>query len=64
MADKAERRELKFQNLTEVVQEVERLASGHVRTTGRHSFGQILNHLMLSNRMLQSAAANRLLLRF
>lgn len=49
MADKAERRELKFQNLDEVVAEVERLASGEVRTTGNHSFGQILNHLALSH---------------
>ena len=47
MAD-PERRELTFQNLDEVVAEAERLASGEVRTTGNHSFGQILNHLALS----------------
>ena len=49
MTDKAERRELRFQNLDEVVAEVERLASGEVRTTGNHTFGQILNHLALSH---------------
>ena len=43
-----ERRELAFQNLDEAVVEAERLASGEVRTTGKHSFGQILNHLALS----------------
>lgn len=48
MANKADRRELKFQNLAEVLAEIERLASGDVRTTGSHSFGQILNHLTLS----------------
>lgn len=48
MADNPERRELKFQSLDEVLQEVETLAAGKVRTTGNHSFGQILNHLALS----------------
>ena len=48
MAKNPERRELAFQTLDEVVAEVERLASGEVRTTGEHSFGQILNHLALS----------------
>lgn len=45
----AERRELTFQNLDEVVAEAERLAAGEVRTTGNHSFGQILNHLAVSH---------------
>lgn len=49
MTANAERRELSFRNLDEVVAEVERLASGEVRTTGNHSFGQILNHLALSH---------------
>ena len=48
MAD-LERRELNFQNLDEVVAEVERLSSGEFRTTGKHSFGKILNHLALSH---------------
>lgn len=49
MSDKAERRELRFQNLDEVLADVEHLASGEVRTTGSHTFGQILNHLALSH---------------
>ena len=48
MAAQPERRELTFQNLDEVVAEAERLASGNVRVSGHHSFGQILNHLALS----------------
>lgn len=44
----AERRELKFDNLGEAIAEAERLAANEVRTTGQHSFGQILNHLALS----------------
>ena len=43
-----ERRNLTFQNLDEVVAEVDRLASGEVRVTGKHSFGKILNHLSIS----------------
>lgn len=49
MATNPERRELTFQTMDEVVAEAERLASGEVRTTGAHSFGQILNHLALSH---------------
>ncbi|QEG41007.1 DUF1569 domain-containing protein [Roseimaritima ulvae] len=49
MGNQAERRELTFQNLDEVVAEVERLAAGEVRTTGKHNFGQILNHLALAH---------------
>jgi len=48
MADKPEQRELNFADLDEVVAEAERLTAGEVRTTGNHSFGQILEHLALS----------------
>ncbi len=48
MAEADERRELSFANLDEVTAEIERLAAGEVRTTGNHSFGQIINHLALS----------------
>lgn len=41
----AERRQLTFSSLDDVVADAERLASGEVRTTGNHSFGQILEHL-------------------
>jgi hypothetical protein len=51
MTARPERRELQFNNLDEVVAEAERLASGQVRTTGRHSFGQILEHLARSHDM-------------
>ena len=49
MADTAERRDLKFQNLDEVIADIEGLAAGQVRTTGNHTFGQILNHLATSH---------------
>ena len=45
MSPTPERRELSFASLNDVVVEAERLASGEVRTTGNHSFGQILEHL-------------------
>ncbi|MCA9084130.1 MAG: DUF1569 domain-containing protein [Planctomycetaceae bacterium] len=45
MSNSPEHRELVFRSLDEVVAEAERLAAGEVRTTGRHSFGQILEHL-------------------
>lgn len=44
----SERRELTFDNLSEVLADAERLASGKVETCGNHSFGKILNHLALS----------------
>ena len=47
----AERRELEFNNLDEVVADAERLASGEVRTTGNHTFGQILEHLARTHDM-------------
>ena len=49
MADQPERRSLSFNSLDEVVAEAQRLASGEVRTTGKHSFGQILEHLARSH---------------
>ena len=45
MTESPERRELRFDNLDQVVAEVEQLASGQVKTTGNHSFGQIIEHL-------------------
>ena len=51
MADEPERRELNFNDFDEVIADVEKLASGDVRTTGNHSFAEILNHLALSNDM-------------
>jgi hypothetical protein len=49
MSNAPERRELKFDSLSEVAAEVERLAScDKVSTTGNHSFAKILNHLALS----------------
>ena len=51
MTTPPERRELHFRFLEEVDAEAERLAAGKVRTTGNHSFGQILEHLALSHDM-------------
>lgn len=48
----SDRRELEFSSMDEVVAEVDRLAAGEVRTTGNHSFPQILRHLALSNDMV------------
>ena len=47
----SKRRELQFNKLDEVVEEAERLASGEYRTTGNHSFAQILKHLALTHDM-------------
>ena len=44
-----DRRDLHFSTLDEVVAEVERLVGGEVRTTGNHSFAQILKHLALAH---------------
>ena len=46
-----ERRDLVFETLDDAVAEAERLASGEVRTTGKHSFGQILEHLAKTHDM-------------
>lgn len=51
MSRQPERRQLVFNNLNEVVADAERLASGPVRTTGNHSFGQILEHLARTHDM-------------
>jgi hypothetical protein len=51
MADKPERRELTFHSLEDAVADAERLASGEVRTTGKHTFAQILKHLALIHDM-------------
>ena len=48
MNTQSDRRELVFDTLDEVLIDAEQLAAGEVRTTGNHSFGQILNHLTLS----------------
>ena len=51
MSSTPERRELSFATLNEAVAEAERLADGEVRTTGNHSFGQILEHLARTHDM-------------
>ena len=51
MADDPERRDLRFSNLDEVIADAEQLASGEVRTTGNHTFGQILEHLARTHDM-------------
>ncbi|MFK7820959.1 MAG: DUF1569 domain-containing protein [Planctomycetaceae bacterium] len=51
MTKNAERRELNFNSLDEAVAEAERLASGEVRTTGNHTFAEILKHLALTHDM-------------
>lgn len=38
-------RELHFDSLDQAIAEVERLASGEVKTTGSYTFAQIVNHL-------------------
>jgi len=48
MSNSPERREIRFATLDEAVADAEQLASGEVRTTGNHSFGQILRHLALT----------------
>lgn len=49
MVDVTERRELSFSDFDAVLEEVDRLASGEVRTVGNHTFGEILNHLAISH---------------
>ena len=51
MPDNPERRQLAFHDLDEIVAEAEQLASGNARTTGEHSFGQILEHLARTHDM-------------
>ena len=51
MSATPERRELSFATLDEAVADAVQLASGDVRTTGNHSFGQILEHLARTHDM-------------
>ena len=51
MTNTPERRTLEFKSLDEAVADAERLASGETRTTGNHSFAQILKHLALTHDM-------------
>ena len=51
MSDKSERRELTFKTLDEAVADAELLAAGEVRTTGGHTFAEILKHLALTHEM-------------
>jgi hypothetical protein len=48
MKNASERRELSFTSLDEIVADVERLAGGKTRTTGNHTFGQIVEHLAIT----------------
>lgn len=47
----AERRELEFKDLDDVVADVEKLAKGDVKTTGNHTFTEIVEHLALTHDM-------------
>ena len=47
-----ERRELSFDSLDEAVADARALAAGKVRTTGGHTFGQILEHLARTHDMV------------
>ena len=51
MSETPERRVLNFTSLNDAVADAEELARGEVRTTGNHSFGQILKHLALTHDM-------------
>ena len=51
MNEVGQRRELSFNSLDDAVADAERLAGGNVRTSGKHSFGQILEHLALTHDM-------------
>jgi hypothetical protein len=48
MKNSPERRELSFTSLDEMVADVEQLARGETRTTGNHTFGQIVEHLAIT----------------
>ena len=45
MADAPRRRQLHFDTIDEVVENAQQLASGDVETTGKFTYGQILEHL-------------------
>ena len=46
-----ERRELEFNSFDAIIADVEQLASGEVKTSGKHSFAEIVRHLALTNDM-------------
>jgi hypothetical protein len=56
MGNQPERRELSFSSLDDAVAEAERLAGGEPRTTGNHTFAQILDHLALSHQVAMGQA--------
>ncbi len=47
-----ERREISFSSLEEVLSDIETLAQSPHKTTGGHSFGNIVQHLARTNEML------------
>ncbi len=49
---KPERRELEFASLDEVLEDIESLAANETRTTGNHSFAEIIRHLAITNEMV------------
>ena len=51
MANKTDRRQLIFHTLDDAVADAQQLASGNVRTSGNHTFGQILEHLARTHDM-------------
>ena len=52
MSETPERRTLNFNSLDDAVADAEHLAQGEVRTTGKHSFGQIIEHLARTHDMV------------
>lgn len=46
------RREISFASLDDVIADIESLASREHETTGNHSFGNIVQHLAITNEML------------
>ena len=51
MSESPERRTLNFNSLDDAVADVVQLAQGEVRTTGNHTFGQIIEHLSRTHDM-------------
>lgn len=47
-----ELRKLSFENMDEIVADIEQLAGGEVKTMGGHSFAAIVDHLAKTNEML------------
>lgn len=48
----AKRRELVFASLDEVTNDIEQLAAGEPRTSGGHTFAEIVRHLAIANEMV------------